>query len=117
MNNISWNLKLSVNDGQLEQFRDLMNEMVEHARAETGCMTYDWFVMADGSEVHIQERYADNDAVLVHLGNFGANFAERFMALVTPRSFVVYGPASDAIREALTPMGAVFLKPFGGFRR
>ena len=117
MDNISWNLKLSVNDGQLEQFRDLMNEMVEHTRAETGCMTYDWFVLPDGSEVHIQERYTNNEAALTHLGNFGANFAERFMALVTPRSFVVYGPASDAIQEALKPMGAVFMSHFGGFRR
>lgn len=117
MKNISWNLKLSINDGHLEQFRDLMNEMVEHTRSEGGCMTYDWFVMDDGSEVHIQERYADNDAALVHLGNFGEKFAERFMALVTPRSFVVYGPADERIKGALTPMGAVFMKPFGGFRR
>ena len=117
MQNISWSLKLSVSDGHLEQFRDLMNEMVEHTRAEGGCMTYDWYVMADGSEVHIQERYADNEAALSHLANFGANFAERFMALVTPRSFVVYGPANDDIKGALSPMGAVFMDHFGGFRR
>jgi len=80
-------------------------------------MTYDWHVMSDGSEVHIHERYADNDAALVHLGNFGQKFAERFMGLVTPRSFVVYGPADDRVREALTPMGAVFMESFGGFRR
>ncbi len=117
MQNISWNLKLTVNDGHLEQFRDLMNEMVEHTRAEGGCMTYDWYVMDDGSEVHIQERYADNEATLVHLGNFGANFAERFMGLVTLRSFAIYGPVNDDVRGALTPLGAVFMDRFGGFRR
>lgn len=117
MKHISWNLKLTVNDGQLEQFRDLMNEMVENARTETGCMTYDWYVLPDGSEVHIQERYADTEATMIHIANFGAHFAERFMSLVTPRSFVVYGPSSDAIREALSPMGAVFMGHFGGFRR
>lgn len=117
MENISWNLKLSVNEGKLGDFRSLMAEMVEATQGEAGCMTYDWYVLPDGSEVHIQERYADNEAALVHLGNFGANFAERFMACVTPRSFVVYGPSGDDIRGALTPMGAVFMDHFGGFRR
>ena len=117
MENISWSLKLSVSDGHLEQFRDLMNEMVELTRAEGGCMTYDWYVMDNGSEVHIQERYANNAAAMVHIGNFGANFAERFMGLVTVRSFAVYGPASDEVRGALTTLGAVFLDHFGGFRR
>ncbi len=117
MNNISWNLKLSINEGKLDDFKALMTEMVASTTAEEGCMTYDWYIMPDGSEVHIQERYADNGAALVHLGNFGEHFAERFMACVTPRSFVVYGPAGDDIRGALTPMGAVFLDHFGGFRR
>ena len=117
MENISWNLKLSVNDGQLEHFRALMQKMVEATRAEGGCMTYDWYVMEDGSEVHIQERYADNAATMVHIGNFGANFAERFMGLVTVRSFAIYGAANDDVRGALTPLGAVFMDHFGGFRR
>ena len=117
MDHISWNLKLSVNDGKLDDFRSLMNEMVAATKDESGCMTYDWSVMPDGSEVHIQERYADNDAALVHLGNFGAHFADRFMACVTPRSFVVYGPSNESIRGALTPMGAVFMDHLGGFRR
>jgi len=117
MSQISWNLKLSINDGKMDDFRSLMNEMVASTRDEAGCVTYDWFVMDDGSEVHIQERYADADATMVHIGNFGANYAERFFECVTPRSFVIYGPASDAIREALGPMGAVFMGHFGGFHR
>jgi len=51
------------------------------------------------------------------LGNFGANFAERFMGLVTLRSFAIYGPVNDDVRGALTPLGAVFMDRFGGFRR
>lgn len=118
MDHISWHLKLSINEGQLDTFRSLMTEMVADTQQnEAGCLTYDWYVMADGSEVHIQERYADNGAALVHLGNFGAKYAERFMAAVTPVSFVVYGPSNDDIRGALSPMGAVFMDHFGGFQR
>ena len=117
MNNISWNLKVSINDGHLDAFRDLMTEMVEATKAEEGCLTYDWSVMPDGSEVHIQERYADNDATLVHLGNFGANYAERFMPCITVRSFAVYGPANDDVRGGLSRLGAVFMDHFGGFNR
>ena len=118
MDHISLHLKLSVSDGQLDTFRALMTEMVAATKQnEAGCLTDDWYVMADGSEVHIHERYADNGAALIHLGNFGANYAERFFACVAPHSFVVYGPANDDIRGALTPMGAVFMDHFGGFRR
>jgi quinol monooxygenase YgiN len=117
MNHISWNLKLAVKDGQMDAFRALMSEMVPATTKEEGCVTYDWYVMDDASEVHIQERYVDNAAALVHLGNFGAHFAERFMACVTPLSFAVYGPANEAIRGALTPLGAIFMGHFGGFRR
>jgi len=117
MNQISWNLKLSINEGKLEDFRALMADMVAGATAEEGCITYDWYILPDGKECHIQERYADNAATLVHLGNFGANFAERFMGCVTPRSFAVYGPANDDVRGGLSPLGAVFLDHFGGFSR
>ena len=68
----------------------------------------------------LHELYADNDATLMHLGNFGEKFADRFFACVTPTYFVVYGPANDDVRGALGPMGpmgAVFLDHFGGFRR
>lgn len=112
---ISWNLQLSVNEGQMDSARALMAEMVEATRNEAGARGYEWFVSEDGSAVHINERYADSAATMEHLGYFGANFAERFMGCFTPTGFTVYGRPSDEVRAVLDGFGAVYMGPLGGF--
>lgn len=115
---VSWDLRLAVKEGELDNFRALMEEMVEHVQSnEPGTLTYEWFVSDDGSSVHIYERYADSGAAMAHIAGFGEKFAERFLAAVDPSGFDVYGNSDDAVREALGGMGAQFLKPFGGFAR
>ncbi|MEL7088645.1 MAG: antibiotic biosynthesis monooxygenase, partial [Planctomycetota bacterium] len=65
----------------------------------------------------IYERYTDSAAAMVHLGNFGDKFADRFMALLTPVSFKIWGPASQELRDATSPLGAKFFDHVGGFAR
>ncbi len=114
---VSWNLQLSVREGQLEPFRGLIDEMVASTRSEPGALTYEWFLSADGSTCHIYERYADSGATMEHLGNFGTKFAERFLACVQPTGFFVYGNPSQEVREVLDTLGAVYLGWFGGLSR
>lgn len=116
-NSIFWNLRLKVREGQLEHLRALMQEMVASTEQEPGAGTYEWFLTDDGTECHINERYADSDAALAHLGNFGEKFASRFLACVEPTSLRVYGEPSDDARAALDGFGAVYMGNFGGFRR
>jgi quinol monooxygenase YgiN len=112
---ISWSLHLSVNEGQMDSARALMAEMVEATRSEAGSLGYEWFVSEDGSAVHINERYADSAATMEHLGNFGANFAERFMSCFTPTGFNVYGEPSGEVRAVLDGFGAAYMGTMGGF--
>ena len=114
---ISWDLQLAVKEGRLEDFRNLMHEMVESTLAEPGALTYEWFLSEDGSTCHIYERYADSEAVMVHLGTFGSRFAERFLSCVQPTAFYVYGGPGDEVRVALDGFGAVYLNTLGGFSR
>jgi len=114
---VSWVLMLAVKDGELENFRSLMDEMVEATGNEPGALIYEWSVSDDGAAVHIYERYADSAAALAHLGNFGASFGERFFGSVDPTGFYVYGAPDDAARSALEGAGAQILGPFGGFAR
>ena len=114
---VSWNLRVTINAGQLEAFRTLMQEMVASTEAEAGTLSYEWFLSEDSGSCHINERYADSDAVMEHLGSFGANFAERFLGCVAPTSIDVYGDASDEVRAGLAGFGAVHHSPFGGFSR
>jgi len=116
-NVVSWSLQMTVRDGQLEEAKALVPEMVEATRSEPGALTYEYFLSHDGTSCHIYERYADSEAVLAHLGNFGSNFAERFMECFEPKSFSVYGPASDDVRGALDAFGAGYFNTLDGFSR
>jgi quinol monooxygenase YgiN len=114
---ISWNLQMSVREGRLNDAKELVSEMVEATRGEPGTLTYEYFLSDDGASCHIYERYTDSAAVMQHLGNFGENFAERFMACFEPTSLSVYGPVSDEARAALDGLGATYLSRLGGFSR
>lgn len=112
---ISWVITLDLAEGQDAVFEELMTEMVAATTSEAGAKTYEWH--RNGNTVHILERYDSNDDAGIHLENFGANFADRFMAILTPKSLQVYGPAEGGVREGLTGFGAVFYEHVGGFDR
>lgn len=115
---VDWMLELAITDGKLDDFKALMNEMVDATKAdEPGALNYEWSVSDDGSRVHIYERYADSDATMVHLASFGKNFAERFMSMAKPTKLTVYGNPDETVRKALDRMGAVYMAPIGGFAR
>lgn len=112
---VYWVLRLQIKDGQAAAFEALMPEMVEATLKESGAKSYEWH--REGDEVHIFERYASNADAMIHMGNFGANFADRFLGALTPTGFDVYGPAQDDLRAALAPVGAKFYGQVGGFDR
>lgn len=117
-NNIYWTLKVAINDGKKDEVKALASEMTEATQSgEPGALNYEWHFCSDGKSCHIYERYADNAAVMAHLGNFGEKFADRFMGVFTPVSFDVYGPADETVRGALAQMGAKHHEQFNGFTR
>jgi hypothetical protein len=94
-----------------------MNEMVQVTLDEPGTLSYEWYLDAGGDTCHINERYSDSAAALVHIASFGAKFAPRFMACFEPTSFSVYGNPTEDVRAALAEMGVTYLEWFGGFHR
>lgn len=115
---VHWVLELDIKDGQLDNFKALMAEMVDATKAnEPDATHYEWFVNEAETSCHIYERYADSAAVMTHLGTFGEKFAERFLAALAPIRLVVYGDPSDEVRDALAGLGAAHMKQVGGFAR
>jgi quinol monooxygenase YgiN len=112
---IVWTITLDLAEGQDEAFNTLMADMVESTKAEAGAKSYEWH--RSGNTIHINERYETNDDAGIHLANFGANFAERFLAILTPTGLQVYGPAAGEVREGLAGLGANFYDQVGGFAR
>lgn len=117
-NAVHWVIELDIKDGAYDAFEALMTEMVDATKAnEPGATHYEWYVSEDKNHLSIYERYVDSAAVMVHLGNFGANYAERFLALLAPTRLTVFGDASQEVRDALAGLGAVHMAEVGGFAR
>ena len=115
---VSWTLQMAVREGRLNDARDLVKEMVAATHEdEAGTEIYEYFLSPDGATCHIYERYVDSDAALVHLGNFGSNFVDRFMTCFEPTSFSVYGDPSAEARAVLDSFGASYLGLLDGFKR
>lgn len=112
---IYWVITLDLAEGQDTSFEALMADMVAATMTEDGAKTYEWH--RGGNTVHIYERYETNGDAGIHLGNFGENFAERFLAILTVTGLDVYGPAEGGVREGLAGFGAVFYDQVGGFTR
>lgn len=115
---IEWVLELRVKDGQADNVQPLLDEMVAATKVdEAGALHYEYYMPEDRSTCTVLERYADSDAVMAHMGNFGAKFAERFLAAFAPERFTVFGPASDDVRAALAGFGATHQQMVAGFHR
>ncbi len=114
---ISWTLQLAVRKGQLDPARTLMEEMVASTKKEEGTLGYEWFLSPDGKVCHLNERYTDSQAALVHAGNFSTIFAERFFTCFEATSFCAYGDPSAELKAALDGFGAAYFHWFGGFHK
>ena len=115
---VAWMLELAIQEGKGAELPALIEEMVEATKEnEPGTLDYQWSISADGTACHIFERYADSGAVLVHLGTFGERFAGRFMEILAPTRFTIYGSPSQEVKEALAPFSPTYMESAGGFSR
>ncbi len=115
---VSWVLEMAIKPGELDNFKALMEEMVEATQSTQPDTTiYEWFYSDDGSACHIYERYADSAATMIHLAAFGENFAERFLAAADVARLVVYGNPNEEVRGAVGGFGAVIMEQLGGYAR
>lgn len=112
---VHWVLELAIKDGRGDELAPLAEEMSAATETEQGAIAYEWY--RSGDTVHLLERFDDSAGALTHLGNFDAQFADRFFDLFEATGWTVYGPASDDLKDAITPMGAVFYDKVSGFAR
>jgi quinol monooxygenase YgiN len=114
---VAWIIELAVKEGELGNFKTLMEEMVAGTSAEPQTLAYEWYISADEGTVHIFEKYADSDAMITHVNGFLEKWAARFTGCVDITRFVAYGDPSPAAREILDGWRARYMGPWGGFSR
>jgi quinol monooxygenase YgiN len=114
---VSWVLECDVKDGQLDAFKELMDEMVAGTMEEPQTLNYEWFISEDGGTVHLYEKYADSAAAVAHLNGFMERWARRFMDCIEVSRCTVYGNPDESARAAIAPLRAKQLATWGGFAR
>lgn len=114
---VYWVFEVAVQPDNVEAFKAMSKEMSDATKAnEPGTLAYHWNAGADGA-FHIFEHYKDSAAAMTHLANFGKNFASRFMPLVKPVRFTVYGKPGEDVKKGLAGLGPVYYADVGGFIR
>lgn len=115
---VSWIFELAIKEGQLENLKKLMVEMVDATKTnEPGTLSYVWTISEDNKQCHIYEQYVDSKATLIHLTTFVEKYAGRLMETGDATRFVVYGNPNNEVIKALEGFGAAYMSPIGGFVR
>jgi quinol monooxygenase YgiN len=116
--NVYFLAEVTIKQGEFDNFKALVEEMVETTHAnEPNTLNYEWSITDDSQSCHVYERYADSAATMTHLGTFREKFEERVVAAVELTRLVVYGTPNNEVKESLSGLDAVFMTPFGGFAR
>lgn len=98
--NISWMFELTLKEGQIGNFKKIMEELVEAtSKNELGTMGYEWSISEDQKKCHINERYRDSESTLTHLATFLSQYAARLMETGNATEFVVYGNPNDEVKK------------------
>ncbi|MBR9726541.1 putative quinol monooxygenase [Shewanella intestini] len=113
--NFGWIVEAKLNDGQLANFKAVMNSQIERAKTEEGTLNYQYY-MSDEGDILVYERFKDLAASFTHIENWDAH-AERWIAAATPTRMVHLGDLPQELREKHAALAPLLLKPFGGFAR
>lgn len=114
---VAWLVDHSIKPGQLDNFKALVEEMVQSTLSKPNTLTYEWFLSEDNGSCDRYERFVDSAAAMTRLGNFGEKFAERSLALVEVKQCIVYGAPDDEVKAVLGGFGTTFKGSLNGFAR
>ena len=109
--------QLSIKDGKLEDFKSIVNTMVEITDVnEPNTLVYEYHINEDGTECYLLETFKDSDAFMVHLGNVGHLFDTLFESATMTRA-KIYGIPSAELQQALDPLGVEYFAHLNGIER
>jgi len=105
-----------IQNGKIEDFKDLCEQFVEKTSAEPKCLYYGFSF--DGDQAHCREGYEDAEGVLAHLENVGTLLQEALKIAELTR-LEIHGPEGELakLREPLAEMQPQFFTLEYGFRR
>src|ERR1700682_5804750 len=95
---VRFTVDLAINDGKLDQFASVAQEMITGTLKEPGALAYEFFLSADRRRCLLLETYADANAVLAHMkGSVVQGLVPKLLETSIINSFEVYeDPGAEA---------------------
>lgn len=106
----------TVQDGKLDEFKALGEQMVEKTKSEADVAFYGFSF--SGQQAHCREGYTSADGILKHLENVDG-LLQQALKIADLDRLEVHGPASEvaALAEPLKGLNPTFFTMETGFRR
>lgn len=106
----------TVQDGKLDEFKALGEQMVELTKTETAVVFYGFSF--SGQRAHCREGYNSAAGVLAHLDNVG-DLLQQALKIASLDLLEVHAPSADiaALEEPLKGLNPTFFTMETGFRR
>jgi quinol monooxygenase YgiN len=115
---VYFTVSFNIMNGRRSAFEAMVREMVAASSQEPGCLAYDFYVSADGTQSRLLEAYVDNEAAVAHLtGPVVTDLVPKLLESATLEGFEVYGDASPQLAQILANFGAKILANLHGYRR
>jgi len=114
---VRFTVDLAINDGKLDQFDSIAQEMLACTLKEPGALAYEWFLSADHKRCLLLETYADANAVLAHMKGSAVGLVPKLLETSSINSFEVYGDPGVEAAKILTGIGAEIFPHWHGLGR
>ena len=113
MKKIKSDARFTINEGKLDEFKELVNQAIEVVREnDTGTLAYNFYINEERMECVAVETYENSEAVLAHAGNVGELLSN--LMEISSLKLSLYGDASDELSGALEPLGAKIYPFYSG---
>jgi len=111
-------VELTINEGQLDMFRSVAQEMVAGSQRETGTLGYEWYLSADQTRCRLIESYATTDDLLAHFtGPVVQQLVPQLIHHARVDRFDVLGEPGPQAAAMLVGFGAEIFQHWQGLSR
>jgi len=106
----------TVQDGKLDEFKALGEQMVEKTRSETDVVFYGFSF--SGQRAHCREGYTSANGILAHLENVDG-LLKQALAIASLDLLEIHGPTAELeqLKEPLSGLNPTYFTMETGFRR
>jgi quinol monooxygenase YgiN len=111
-------VNMTVNDGQLDEFKSIAATLTEISKAEPGTLGYEWFAQSDGKRFRLVETYESAAAVEAHFNGPAVQvWVPKLAAICKVGGFEFYGDPGPKVTAMASSFDAVFFQYWLGIGR